>query len=174
MNVLVAFGSHLGSTEAIAGRIAAAIRAEGADVTLRAAASPEPVDRFDAFVVGGGTYAGKWHADAVAFVRNHAEALAAKPVWLFSSGPLGATGGSAEPHPPSEMSDLVRLVHARDHAIFAGAYDRSHVDESELGRLEKFVAKRFIPEGDWRDWPTIEAWAHRIARDLVPGAIGAL
>lgn len=174
MHVLVTFGSHLGSTEEIAGRIAGVIQAAGAEVTLRTAASPDPIDRFDAFVVGGGTYAGKWHADAVAFVRNHAAALAQKPVWLFSSGPLGATGGTAEPHPPTEMADLVGLVHARGHEIFAGAYARDHVDESELGRLEKFVAKRFIPEGDWRDWPTIEAWAHQIARDLVPGRIGAL
>lgn len=174
MHVLVTFGSHLGSTEEIAGRIAGIIQAAGAEVTLRAAASPEPLDKFDAFVVGGGTYAGRWHADAVAFVRNHAEALAAKPVWLFSSGPLGATGGSAEPHAPTEIDDLRRLVHARDHAIFAGAYARTRVDESELGRMEKFVAKRFIPEGDWRDWPTIEAWARGIARELAPGRIGAL
>ena len=174
MHVLVPFGSHLGSTEEIAGRIAAVIGAAGAEVTLRAAALPDPVDAFDAVIVGGGTYAGRWHADAVAFVRNHVDALATKPVWLFSSGPLGATGGSSEPHPPTEIVDLMRLVHARGHAIFAGAHARERVDESDLGRMEKFVAKRFIPEGDWRDWPTIEAWAYAIARELVPGRIGAL
>jgi menaquinone-dependent protoporphyrinogen oxidase len=174
VHVLVTFGSHLGSTEEIAGRIAGVIQAAGAEVTLQAAASPQRLDSFDAFVVGGGTYAGRWHADAVAFVRNHAEALAAKPVWLFSSGPLGATGGTSEPHPPAEIEELKHLVHARDHEIFAGAYARGHVDESDLGRMEKFVAKRFIPEGDWRDWPRIEAWAHGIARELVPGRIGAL
>ena len=47
-------------------------------------------------------------------------------------------------------------------------------DGSELGRIERFVAKRFIPEGDWRDWPSIEAWARSIALDLKSTQIGAL
>ena len=174
MRVLIAYGSHLGSTEEIAQRVATVIEAAGAEVTIRPAAAPDPITGFDAVVVGGGTYGGHWHPDAVAFVRRHAEELALKPTWLFSSGPLGAAAGSSVPHDPVEVPELARLVAAQGHTIFSGAYSKAPVEQSELGRLEKFIAKRFIPEGDWRDWPTIEAWTHTIVRELMPGRIGAL
>jgi len=28
------------------------------------------------------------------------------------------------------------------------------------------AAERFVPEGDFRDWPKIDAWAALIAQDL--------
>ena len=174
MNVLVAHGSHLGSTAAIAERVGEILRDAGLTVSVQAAAGAGPVESYEAFIVGCGTYAGRWHPDAAAFVRRHADQLAARPTWLFSSGPLGATGGSAEPHDPVEMAELVPLVHARSHAIFAGAHDRTAVESSELNRIEKFVAKRFIPDGDWRDWNAIEAWARTIAHELAPASINSL
>lgn len=176
MKVLVAYGSHLGSTAGMAERIATVLGAAGLDVTLLPAAGADANDGtgvYDAYVIGGGTYGGRWHPDAVAFVRHHAEVMAAKPVWLFSSGPLGSTPAS-EAREPAEMADLAPLVHARAHAVFAGSYDKAALDGSELGRIERFVAKRFIPEGDWRDWPSIEAWARSIALDLKSTQIGAL
>jgi menaquinone-dependent protoporphyrinogen oxidase len=176
VKVLVTYGSHLGSTAAMAERIAAVLGDSGLDVTVLPAASAGMEDgaaAFDAFVIGGGTYAGRWHPDTVAFIRRHAELLVSKPVWLFSSGPLGSTP-AAEAREPVEMSELAPLVKARAHAVFAGAYERDTIDGSELGRLERFVAKRFIPEGDWRDWPSIEAWARSIAVELRPTTIGAL
>ena len=30
----------------------------------------------------------------------------------------------------------------------------------------------FMPEGDFRDWPAIEEWADRIARELKPDVLG--
>jgi menaquinone-dependent protoporphyrinogen oxidase len=174
VNVLVAYGSHLGSTAAIAERVGAILRDAGLTVSVQPAGGAGPVEDYGACIVAGGTYAGHWHPDAVAFVRRHAERLATCPTWFFSSGPLGATGGAADPHDPVEMAELASLVHARSHAIFAGAHDRSAVESSELGRIEKFVAKRFIPDGDWRDWNAIEAWARAIAHELAPASINAL
>ena len=176
MKVLVAYGSHLGSTAAIAERIGSVLRDAGLEVTVHAAAvveSEAATRGFDAFVIGGGTYGGRWHPDAVAFIRQHAEVLVSKPVWLFSSGPVGSTP-AAEAHEPAEITELAPLVGARDHAVFAGAFDRGTVDGSELGRLERFVARRFMPEGDWREWPKIDGWARGIALELQPSAIGAL
>jgi menaquinone-dependent protoporphyrinogen oxidase len=173
VKVLVAVGSRLGSTAAIAERIGGVLRDSGVEVSVQPAAVAGPVDDYDAFVIGGGTYGGRWHADAVAFIRRHAELLVERPVWLFSSGPLGATS-AAKAREPVEIAELAPLVKARGHAVFAGAHDRKLVDGSDLSRLEKFIAKRFITEGDWRDWSSIEAWARAIAREVRPIAITAL
>ena len=176
MKVLVTYGSHLGSTATMAERIATVLGEAGLDVRVLPAATAGVEDgaaTFDAFVIGGGTYGGRWHPDAVAFIRQHAEVLVSKPVWLFSSGPVGSTP-AAEAHEPAEITELAPLVGARDHAVFAGAFDRGTVDGSELGRLERFVARRFMPEGDWREWPKIDGWARGIALELQPSAIGAL
>ena len=168
MRVLVTYGSHLGSTGVIAERIGAVLAERGLDVTVLPVSNAfarQGILGFDAFVVGGGTYGGRWHPDAVALVRRHADVLASKPTWLFSSGPLGSQP-VADAREPAEMRELVALVKPRAHVVFAGAHERDTVDGSELGRLERFIAKRFIPEGDWRDWPAIEAWAHSIALEL--------
>jgi menaquinone-dependent protoporphyrinogen oxidase len=175
VKVLVTYGSHLGSTGVIAERIGAVLAESGFGVTVLPASSAGVEDEilgFDAFVVGGGTYAGRWHPDAVALVRRHADFLASKPIWLFSSGPLGSQP-VADAREPAEMPELVSLVKPRAHVVFAGAHERDTVDGSELGRMERFIAKRFIPEGDWRDWPAIEAWAGSIARELQPAPIAA-
>jgi menaquinone-dependent protoporphyrinogen oxidase len=92
VKVLIAYGSHLGATAGIAEEIADTLRREtGATVTVEPAILGGPIDAYDAVVVGGGTYGGRWHPDSVAFVRRHAVALANRRVWFFSDGPLGPT-----------------------------------------------------------------------------------
>jgi menaquinone-dependent protoporphyrinogen oxidase len=175
VNILVAYGSHLGSTAAIAEDIGDTLRRRtGGQVTVLPAPTVGPIDAYDAVLVGGGIYAGRWHPDAVAFVRRHAAALTTRKVWFFSSGPLGESPATAKPVAPVEMKELAELVGPRDHAIFAGSHDRSEVEGSELSRIEKFIAKRFVPQGDWRDWTAIEVWTNEIARELQPTSIGAL
>jgi menaquinone-dependent protoporphyrinogen oxidase len=173
MKILIAVGSHLGSTTGIAERMAVVLREAGFEVSVQPAASAGPVEGYEGFIVAGGTYAGRWHPDAVAFVRRNVQGLAGQPVWLFSSGPLGSIGDAA-PKDATEITELGSLVNARGHAVFAGAHDRTAVEGSELSRIEKFIAKRFIPEGDWRDWPSIEAWARAIALDLKATPVNAL
>jgi menaquinone-dependent protoporphyrinogen oxidase len=62
---------------------------------------------------------------------------------------------------------LRAAVGVRDHQIFAGALDRSSIDESNLSAIERFVTRKFMAEGDYRDWPQIDAWAEAIARELL-------
>lgn len=168
MRVLVAHASRLGSTREIAERVAATIGRRG--IETRTAAVSEPIDpaEYDAVVIGSAVYAGHWMTEAVEFVRRHREALGGRPVWLFSSGPVGATATKYPPVVPPEIAELEHLVGARGHRTFAGALDRSAIDAAGFGLAMRFIAKRLVPEGDYRDWEDIDAWAEAIARALAP------
>lgn len=164
--VLVVHGSRMGSTREIAERIAGQLRASGLRADAVAAGDRPDPSVWDAFVVGAGVYAGHWHADAVQFVRGNRDVLSEHPVWLFSSGPVGPSATTHEPVEPREIGQFRKIIHPREHRTFGGAFDRANVDQAGLGPASKFIASRFIPEGDFRDWGEIEAWASRIAHEL--------
>jgi hypothetical protein len=92
--------------------------------------------------------------------RNQA-VLSQCPVWLFSSGPLGTEVKDAEQQ-PKEMAEFQQVIGPREQRIFFGALDHSHLSFAERVMVKAVRA----PEGDFRDWEAIEAWAASIARDL--------
>jgi menaquinone-dependent protoporphyrinogen oxidase len=174
MHVLVAYASRHGATQGIAERIAETLRAAGLDAKALPVLSVKSPAEYDAFVIGSAAYMFHWLKEAVVLVRRNRGVLAGKPVWLFSSGPLGTEATDAKGRDqkvvtvPKEIPELAEAVHAREHRVFFGAYQR---DRKPIGLAERFVsrmpaAREGIPEGDFRDWPEIEAWAATIARDL--------
>ena len=159
-------GSQFGSTAAIGERIAQTLRQAGHEVTAAAVdAAPGPAT-FDAAVVGSAVHAGHWLPGAGSFLDQHRADLAARPVWLFSSGPLGDRAVAAPQPEPKEVAAARMRIGPRDHRVFAGSFDRATADFSELGIVERTVVRRFLPDGDWRDWDAIETWARSIARSL--------
>ena len=164
--VLVVYGSRLGATRGIAERIGDRLGAGGLDVTLAAADRIADLPKADAYVIGSGVYGQHWMKEAAELVRRNKPALAAKPIWLFSSGPVGQWATAPDPIEPHEIAGFRRAIRPRDHRIFAGAIDRGVLAGSDLSSVEKFVTRRFIPDGDFRDWAAIDAWADGIAREL--------
>jgi menaquinone-dependent protoporphyrinogen oxidase len=174
MRVLVAYESRHGATEGIADRIAETLRRAGLEVEAVRARSANNVAGYDAFVIGSAAYMFHWLGEASRFVRRNRTALGARPVWLFSSGPLGTEPTDAQGRDqkvaaiPKEVPELVAAVGARDYHVFFGAHAR---DRRPIGLAERFMsfmpaAKEGLPEGDFRDWGEIEAWAAGIAREL--------
>lgn len=171
-NVLVAYASRLGGTQGIAEALGDDLERRGHTVTVRSVTEVANIDPFDAVVLGSGVFANHWHKPAVSFVRKHERALQARPVWLFSSGPAGDMKGATTFADPADVADIRSRLQPRDHQIFWGRLDRSTLDGSDLNSIMKAVAKRFMPEGDWRDWPAIDAWAETISAALrVPAAV---
>jgi menaquinone-dependent protoporphyrinogen oxidase len=172
MHVLVAYASRHGATQGIAERIAETLCKAGLQAEAKPAGSIKSLAGYDAFVVGSAAYMFHWLKDATKFVGRNRAALAAKPVWLFSSGP---TGGPLDPKGrdqrltaiPKDAAELSSAVNARDYHVFFGAYSR---DRKPVGFAERFMslmpAMEGVPEGDFRDWPEIEAWATGIAGEL--------
>jgi menaquinone-dependent protoporphyrinogen oxidase len=165
MKVLVAYASKYGSTRGIAERIAQRLQAPGQQADARPVQAVDDLGGYDAVVVGSAVFAGHWMAEATGFVRRHRAVLADRPTWLFSSGPIGTMAAKHQPVAPKETGELVRAIDAREHRVFFGAWDRANADRAKLGFTERMVA-RWLPEGDFRDWATIEGWADSIARAL--------
>jgi menaquinone-dependent protoporphyrinogen oxidase len=158
--VLVSAGSKHGATAEIAVRLGQTLGGRGLDVTVSKPDDVESVEGYDAVVLGSGVYAGHWLSDAKELADRVAATEPHPEVWLFSSGPLGDPPKPEED--PVDVGSIVESTSATGHRIFAGK-----IDKSQLGFGERaiMVAVR-APEGDFRDWDAIEAWANEIADDL--------
>ena len=165
MNVLVAYTSRLGSTKAIAERLVVRLKTNDIQATGHDLQVPIDPGPYNAFVIGSAVYAGHWMDGASQFARDHAAVLSRWPVWLFSSGPLGRPDGSHS-NLPAEIPGLETALRANDHRVFAGSFTRDAIDGAGFGVGERFIARRFVPQGDFRDWAEIDAWADEIAHTL--------
>ncbi len=175
MRILVVWASRHGATREIAERIGASLADTGYDVAVHAAEDDVDPAGFDAVVVGGAVYLSHWLRTALRYVRRHEEALARRPVWLFSSGPVAEDLVDADGNEvmvverPHEFAELRERLEPRDERAFFGARDP---DDPPVGLLEharrvlNVPAEGDAPVGDFRDWGAIDAWADTIAADL--------
>lgn len=160
MKILVSAASKHGATADIATAIAERLVAAGHEADVLAPDAVTSVAGYDAAVIGSGVYIGHWLDVAKALVERVGEELATKPVWLFSSGPVGDPPKPEED--PADLPELMAATGARGHRLFAGL-----VDKSRLGLGEKVILKAVrAPEGDYRPWDEIRAWADEIAAEL--------
>lgn len=178
MNVLVTYASKHGATKGIAERIATTLRRTGLEVTLLPVEDADPIAEYGAIVIGSAAYMGGWMGEATAFVRHHRDVLAFRPVWLFSSGPVGSERLDAKGRDqlvaarPKEFEEFARTIQPRGEQVFFGAYDP---DAEAVGAAEGLMARfmrlvpavrNVLPAGDFRDWAAIDAWAEGIAQEL--------
>jgi len=151
--VVVAAASRHGSTAEIADRVADRLRSALPERWTICRSVPDnawSLADADAVVLGSGIYFGRWLRPArraLQRIDDH------EHVWLFSSGPIGA---SDEQDP-----GLGRSAH-HPHAMFGG-----RLDPSRLTRLERFVTRLLrVDASDHRDWAAIDRWADGIADEL--------
>jgi menaquinone-dependent protoporphyrinogen oxidase len=164
MKILVSAASKHGATADIARAIGGTLTAAGHEAVVLPPDAVTSLAGYDAVVLGSGLYVGHWMDAAKALVERVGDELAGRPVWLFSSGPIGDPPKPQED--PSDLPDLMAATGARDHRLFAGLVDRSR-----LGLGEKVILKAVgAPEGDYRPWDEIRAWAEGIAAELAPRA----
>lgn len=169
IQILVAYATKYGATTEIAEKIGQVLRQAGLPTDVL------PVDRvsdltpYEAVVLGSAVYIGKWRKEAVKFLQTNEKMLAERPVWLFSSGPVGEgdavelTEGWRFPKAQQPIADRIR---PRDIVVFHGV-----INMNKLNPIEKWMFKKFeSPVGDFRDWETITSWATDIA-DVMKEAV---
>ena len=186
--VQVVYASRHGGTAGIARRIAEVLRSEGVDAAVVDAADRPDATGFDGYVVGSGVYLGSWLKPGIDYLEQNQATLAARPVWLFSSGPLpGSSKDQGQEDPltlalgPAEgigsgghkrIAALSTAIGPRDHRVFLGAYDPDDPPKTLQERIVRLMpgSKKILPAGDFREWDVIESWAREIAKGLATPA----
>ena len=161
MKVLVCAASKYGATSEIAQAVADVLAERGCEVTVLPPAEVGAVEEFDAVVLGSAVYMGQWMKPARELAERQAAALATRPVWLFSSGPVGEPAKPADN--PVDVTKILQATHARDHQIFTGKLARKHLSFPDRAMASAIRAA----EGDFRNWAQIKAWAAGVADTLL-------
>lgn len=160
MNILVSAASKHGATREIAEAIGEALVSAGLRADVVEPEQVESIEPYDAVILGSGIYAGRWLEPARRLSERHHAELKTRPVWLFSSGPIGDPLAPTEE--PQDGARLQRQLDAREHRVFAG-----RLNSDDLGWVERTITGMLkAPDGDFRDWHEIRGWADGIAAAL--------
>lgn len=153
--VLIAYGSKHGSTAETADAIGGMLREHGLEVDVSEAARVESIDGYDAAIVAGSVYMGRWHPDTRAFILRFTKELEAIPVAFFAMGPKTSEAEDLRLAREQLEPTLKRLpdVGAAPIAIFGGV-----INPAKL----RFPFSK-LPPTDARDWDAIRAFADEFA-----------
>ncbi len=168
MKVLVTAASKHGATAEIAWAIGEVLSERGLETRVMPPDDVGTIAGYDAVVLGSATYAGHWLDPAKAFVTRFRDSLITRPVWLFSSGPVGDPSRKLVRRmgaDPLEVAGILAVTNARGHRVFAGKLDRKYLSRGQRTALALFRGL----EGDFRDWDDIRGWAAAIADELGAG-----
>jgi menaquinone-dependent protoporphyrinogen oxidase len=139
------------------------------EVVLRRCAEVTTVDDVDAVVLGSGVYFGHWLEGARELLLRCAIGLWERPVWIFSSGPLGSPA-----HPDRllhvedvllQVDEVQRLTAAREHRVFGGRLDPALLDLPERAVVTALGGHT----GDHRDLDAARVWGRGIAAAVLGG-----
>ena len=176
MKVLVAYASKTGFTKGIAEFICERLRQRAIQADVQEVKAVRELGSYDAYVIGSAAYMGHWIKEAKDFVSKNRNALAGRPVWLFSSGPVGSQTTDAkgrdllETSEPKEIEEFRGQIKPRGHQVFFGGLDGARLT-GPVGFMYRLAqksetARESMPEGDFRDWKVIGGWADSIADSL--------
>jgi len=172
MKVLVAYASKYGATEGIARRIAEGLRGRELEVEVAKCKDVTEASGYDAYIIGSAVYEFNWRKDARKFVERNADELSGHPVWIFSSGPLGTEKVDKEGNDvlkgaePKQFTQYAELLHPRGTQVFRGAYDHEKIRGADRIVAWMPAIREILPQGDFREWDAIDAWAGAIADAL--------
>jgi menaquinone-dependent protoporphyrinogen oxidase len=165
VRVLVSTASRYGATAEIGEAIARGLSAHKLDVSVESPARVTSLDDYDAFVLGSAVYMGRWLDDAKALVQRVHDERGSRPVWLFSSGPVGDPSRKLVQQmgvDRTELATLIETTGAREHKLFPGTLERRRLNRRQRAAL---LVMRGM-EGDFRDWQDIARWSEHLAGEL--------
>ncbi len=156
--VLVAYATKLGSTSEIAETMAQVLRDGGHRALALPAHDIRSLGDWDAVILGSAVYAAHWQRDARRFTERFQDELKARPLWLFSGGPLDRRLARADQPITPYAAEITAGLGARAHRTFGGRLAPDAAVAPQVLQTHRI--------GDFRDWQAIVEYAYRISREL--------
>jgi menaquinone-dependent protoporphyrinogen oxidase len=157
-DVLIVYASRHGSTEQVGRRIAERLRGAGYTTRVEPAREVKDLQGCSSVLVGGSIYMGRWHHDAIAFLRRHHEELRRLPFAVYALGPGEDTEEAFAESRHQLDRALARFsdLEPRAVAVFGGVVNP---------QVLHFLFSR-MKQRDLRDWDAIRSWALELPVDL--------
>jgi menaquinone-dependent protoporphyrinogen oxidase len=167
--VLVTYATKYGATAEIAEKIGEVLRENDLSTDVVDVKKVKDLAPYSAVVLGSAVYIGRWRKEAVKFMEDNVEALAARDVWIFSSGPTDE-GDPVELVKgwtlPEKLEPVAERIQPHKIAVFHG-----DLDPEKMNFIERTMIKNIkVPTGDFRDWEMITEWATAVADTLKESA----
>jgi len=157
--VLVTYASKYGSTGGVADAIGKELCSKDVTSDVALINNAGNIGSYQGVVIGSAIYMGKWMSEAVDFVKKNKDTLRQMPVAYFLvcmtlSKPTEENRAKVLSYMDSILK-AVPEIKPVGIGTFAGA-----LDYNNLSWLNKKILKsKGTPEGDFRDWNSIHAWA---------------
>jgi menaquinone-dependent protoporphyrinogen oxidase len=157
--ILVTYASKYGSTGGVADAIGKELCGKGLAADVALIRNAGDCGLYQGVIVGSAIYMGKWMPEAVDFVKKNRDILCQVPVAYFLvCMTLSQPTEEKRTKVLSYMDPVLKAVPETKPigiGTFAGA-----LDYKNLSWLNKKIMKsKGSPEGDFRDWNAIRAWA---------------
>ena len=177
--VLIAYASTHGQTEKIARQMAKEIETHGLTPEVRRVAEdPDPSD-FDAVVAGGSLHGGKHQAELSRWIKEHRDALAARPGGFFS------VSLTAAEETPEEREPAVQIMREfLDEAGWAPELTATIAGAllyREYDRFTRTLIKLMMKRGghpsdssrdyEYTDWAEVRRFADDFCQGLEPAPL---
>lgn len=157
--ILVAYATRKGSTAEIARAIGNELQSAGHHTDVAAMKSIISLEGYDAVIIGAPVYMGKV-IDVKKFVDKHRDALSTLRMAAF------AVGVAPTSDDPKAVEDCIDTLHASLEPLqpVASTMFAGKLNAGKLSFFEKRIWRMVKgPEGDFRDWDVITAWAREVA-----------
>lgn len=165
--VLIAYATRAGSTGEISEAIAQQLCADGYVADVKEVSAVTSLGGYNAVILGSAVRYGNWLPEMLTFMQRNQAALGQRPLACFTACNKAKNQSAASLTELKAYSKAAReLVEPKAEVFLAGK-----LDPATLSWFERMVVRLIgSPEGDFRDWTAIKAWAKSLAPVFRPAA----
>lgn len=165
--ILVAYATSKGSTGEVAEVIGEVLQTAGASVDVRRAKEVKDVSQYEAVVAGTGIHAGRIYGELTRFLERNKATLCDIPVAYFVVCLMMVDPTEEHCKEAAAYLDPLRTAFPDIKPVDVGLFG-GKMDFKKLSLPIRTIIKAMnSPEGDFRDWDAIRAWAASIAPQLL-------
>ncbi len=157
--ILVVYASKLGSTGGVAQAIGEELTARRNIVDVKPVRDVQDVSPYDSILLGSAVRRGRWLPEAVDFLEKNIQPLASKSVSYFTVCMTMHQDTPENRARARQITSAARILREPAAESFFGG----RMDYGKISFAEQMILRAMkTPEGDFRDWDDIRAWAEQL------------